>query len=87
MKMKKLTHEEMLDEFKLCMAMESVKKKVDFPMGEMTLNGKFHHFVDSDTDSAWIGFVVGMNRLTQLINSGKVEEKTDENQREAGNCG
>ncbi|MFS2049753.1 hypothetical protein ACEN9J_02765 [Variovorax sp. Varisp41] len=30
------------------------------PMGTMEVNGEFSHYMDSTTDSMWIGFAIGM---------------------------
>lgn len=37
----------------------TMKHKADWPLGAMIVNGKFSHFLDSDTDTAWIGFYAG----------------------------
>lgn len=28
------------------------------PLGTMTINNEFHHYMDSDTDTMWIGFAL-----------------------------
>jgi hypothetical protein len=33
-----------------------------FPLGHMVINGAFHHYYDSDTDSAFAGYRAGFNR-------------------------
>ncbi|MCF5371991.1 hypothetical protein [Pseudomonas syringae] len=33
-----------------------------FPLGAMVINGDFHHYVDSDTDSAFAGWRGGFNQ-------------------------
>lgn len=33
-----------------------------FPLGAMEINGAFHHYVDSDTDSAFAGWRGGFNQ-------------------------
>lgn len=35
-------------------------------LAPMTLNGKFSHYVDPDTDTLWIGFALGMRGSDQL---------------------
>lgn len=33
--------------------------QADWPLGPVHYNGEFHHFMDPDTDTAWIGFYAG----------------------------
>lgn len=37
-----------------------VQKVVKFPLGAIVINGKFIKYLDSDTDSAWLGFQMGL---------------------------
>jgi hypothetical protein len=30
------------------------------PLGIVLLNGEFHHYANPDTDTLWLGFVLGM---------------------------
>lgn len=32
---------------------------IHYPLGTMEINGVFHHYMDPDTDNAWIGFRAG----------------------------
>lgn len=32
---------------------------IHYPLGIMEINGVFHHYMDPDTDNAWIGFRAG----------------------------
>lgn len=41
---------------------ENAAKKsttIKYPLGAMEINGAFHHYMDPDTDNAWIGFRTG----------------------------
>lgn len=53
-------------EFENVCQLPNVRNKVNFPLGTMTVNGKFHHYMDSDTDSVYIGFVLGFRRALQM---------------------
>lgn len=33
--------------------------KDNTPLGTMVINGAFHHYMDADTDTMWIGFAIG----------------------------
>jgi hypothetical protein len=44
---------------------ERVLKVVNFPLGEVHVNDKFARFMDSDTDSAWLGFQLGLYSAQQ----------------------
>lgn len=46
-------------EFERICKLPAVLKQVNFPLGMFEMNGEFHHYMDSDTDSAWIGFKFG----------------------------
>lgn len=37
-----------------------------WPLGTMTVNDQFSHYMDPDTDNAWIGFVLGFRRKERL---------------------
>lgn len=41
-------------------------KIADFPEGAMEVNGRFSRFMDSDTDSAWIGFRIAMQAARRM---------------------
>jgi len=41
-------------------------KIADFPEGAMEVNGKFSRFIDSDTESAWLGFRVAIMEARKL---------------------
>lgn len=36
------------------------------PLGVVTLNGQFHHYVEPTTDSMWIGFALGMRAAERI---------------------
>lgn len=36
------------------------------PLGAVTVNGAFSHYVDPDTDTMWIGFCLGMRVAERL---------------------
>jgi len=36
------------------------------PLGTMEINGEFHHYMDPDTDTMWIGFALGVRTVEQL---------------------
>lgn len=36
------------------------------PLGAVTINGVFSHYADSDTDTMWIGFAIGMRCAERL---------------------
>lgn len=40
----------------------------DTPLGTMEVNGSFHHYMDGDTDTMWIGFAPGMRVAQRLAN-------------------
>jgi hypothetical protein len=33
--------------------------KDNTPLGVMTINGRFDHYMDANTDTMWIGFAIG----------------------------
>ncbi len=37
-----------------------------FPLGPLVINGVFHKYMDSETDSAWIGFQLAYAQLEHL---------------------
>lgn len=37
----------------------SDKFKGNTPLGTMTINGQFDHYMEPDTDTMWIGFAIG----------------------------
>ncbi len=36
------------------------------PLGAMTINDDFDHYMDPDTDTLWIGFALGVHCASQL---------------------
>lgn len=36
------------------------------PLGAMTINDEFSHYMDPDTDTLWIGFVLGVEAAEEL---------------------
>ena len=38
------------------------------PLGIMEVNGEFHHYMDPDTDTMWMGFALGMRLSERLAN-------------------
>lgn len=49
------------------------------PLGAMVINGKFSHYMDSDTDTMWIGFANGYCAREKLQNSRTAIIKTIKN--------
>ena len=47
--------------------------KIIFPLGTMEINGRFSHYMDPDTDNAWlgfrIGFITGAKRRAKMENA------------------
>ena len=41
-----------------------------FPLTPVSVNGAFSHYMEPDTDTAWIGFALGM-RAAERIQSAK----------------
>lgn len=41
--------------------------KASFPLETLEINGKFVKYIDSDTDSAWIGFCMGLSKYDQML--------------------
>lgn len=48
------------------LAMKNTKRFNDIPLGIMEVNGQFHHYMDPDTDTLWIGFAIGMRCAQRL---------------------
>lgn len=48
------------------LAMKNTKRFNDIPLGTMEVNGQFHHYMDPDTDTLWIGFAIGMRCAQRL---------------------
>lgn len=46
-------------EFERVMQLPEVLKHYRFPLGVLEVNGTFIRYMDSDTDSAWLGFKLG----------------------------
>lgn len=59
-----LTDEEIRAEFE---ATCKESQKIKFPLGAMTINGRFHHYMDPDTDNAWLGFRAGFKRCMRKM--------------------
>ena len=55
----KMSKQDFVDAFEHYVNLESVRKHYLFPLQKMEINGKFHHYMDSDTDSAFVGFQLG----------------------------
>jgi hypothetical protein len=36
------------------------------PLGAVTINGVFSHYADSETDTMWLGFAIGMRCAERL---------------------
>ena len=36
------------------------------PLGTMEINGAFHHYMDPDTDTMWLGFALGVKAIERL---------------------
>ena len=41
------------------------KHPAKWKIGTMTVNGKFHHYMDPDTDNAWMGFEAGYRKASE----------------------
>lgn len=41
-----------------------------FPLGVMEVNGAFSHYMDDHTDTAWIGFAIGMRAAQRIADTG-----------------
>lgn len=50
--------EKMRESFEACIH-SSDKFKDNTPLGVATINGEFHHYMEPDTDTMWIGFGLG----------------------------
>lgn len=47
------------------------------PLGIMEVNGKFHHYMDPDTDTMWLGFALGL-RCAERLEKQRTGGSTDE---------
>jgi hypothetical protein len=47
--------------------------KSNTPLGGATVNGKFSHYMDPDTDTMWLGFALGM-RMAERLNKAERTE-------------
>lgn len=54
------------------MVRETSKLKDNTPLGIMEINGKFHHYMDADTDTMWLGFALGMRCAERLAKAKEV---------------
>lgn len=59
------TIEEMLPKFEQMVNNSTVLSR--WPLGQCTINGKFDHYMDADTDNLWIGFCCGYRLKTQEL--------------------
>jgi len=62
-----MTREKIRMEFERSCQLPQVLEQVKFPLGAMTVNDEFSHYMDSDTDSAWMGYLLGFRRAEQLM--------------------
>lgn len=53
------TSEEVRQSFELACKSSTAYR---FPLGPVTINGVFQHYMDTDTDSAWVGYRAGVVR-------------------------
>jgi len=44
--------------------------KANTPLGVVTVNGKFSHYADPETDTMWLGFALGM-RCAERVQAAK----------------
>lgn len=49
----------------------SKRFKSNTPLGIMEINGEFSHYMDSDTDTLWLGFVLGARMAKKIIDGEK----------------
>lgn len=61
-----MTREEKRMLFEKIVQSPMVTKYMQFPLGALTVNDKFHHYMDSYTDSAWAGFLMGVHVMEHL---------------------
>lgn len=50
--------------------------KSNTPLGAVLVNGEFSHYADSDTDTMWLGFALGM-RCAERVEVAKVKLAAD----------
>lgn len=75
----KLAHlEKVRAEFELAVGRLKERGRADFPLAPMIINGHFHHYMDSDTDSAWIGYFAGWQNGRTALKQ-ELKEKPNEN--------
>lgn len=43
------------------------------PLGTLEINGRFHHYMEPDTDTLWIGFALGLRCAERLSKQRKGE--------------
>ncbi len=48
--------------------------KASTPLDVMTVNGKFSHYMDPDTDTMWLGFALGMRCAERISNANNAKE-------------
>jgi hypothetical protein len=60
-----------IDELKSCFEraiLQTPSLAKNTPLGVMKINNEFSHYMDSDTDTLWIGFAMGMRYYSHLSN-------------------
>lgn len=40
--------------------------KANTPLGVVSVNGEFSHYADSETDTMWLGFAIGMRAAERI---------------------
>lgn len=54
-----MTDDEIREVFEAACKKSKAEGKANFPLAPMLINGRFHHYMDPDTDNAWMGFRLG----------------------------
>lgn len=49
---------------------ESPKFRGTTPLGKMMVNDEFHHYMNPDTNTLWIGFAIGMRLAKKIMVDG-----------------
>ncbi len=49
--------------------------KATTPLGTITVNGEFSHYADSNTDTMWLGFALGMRCCERIAKAGDGERQ------------
>ena len=63
-----ISKEKMRQCFEAAVAQTAVLK-TSTPLGAVTMNGKFSHYANSETDTMWLGFALGMRCAERLFSS------------------